>query len=609
MLLPRERLLNTLSRDLMGPQSAEDEVVFARPLDLYMTGILYPRDSKLPPEEDDDRQSAGDEENDTGPGIPFSAMTRPNVMGLSFALEGELPRIRVSASMGLYDPESSPELEVVKEPTGQRWRRRPLRSEYVFEVRERLVEHQGCDGQVWYVRGLKSADGWQVTVALVNNNQPGPSREEVTPVTFFQAAFEIRAEPGCRIVPRRPVRASVDEEALSHEVIYRHAREWAVGHTCAAEWREEQGQQVISTSWLPRQQVVAVNPEGHPYFGAASTRRSGSPTAAFDAHILAEAHSERLIGLLETVPTAYQTWLLERKHELEALRGTQELSEAALGRAEAHLETADLVSARIRAGVELLKTDAVARRAFQLAQKVMVLQRQWSTSAQSGTVQMVWRPFQLGFQLLSLASIAQPGTSQDINPDRLSMDLLWFPTGGGKTEAYLGLIAFTLFHRRLRQQKSADEGAGVAVLMRYTLRLLTVQQFERASRLILACEYVRRQEEVSGQLTLGKTPFSVGLWVGSGATPNKVADARAPEGKKRARQLARCPACNSAHALQWDYEGRGPNFLLRCNNKGCPLFSERAPLPIHIPAHVSPSFHQPSCKQLEQVLCETPVTW
>lgn len=594
MLLPRERLLDTLSRDLIGPQKAEDEVVSDHPLDLYITGILYPRDSTLPPEEDDDRESAGDEESDTGPGIPSSILTRPNVMGLSFALQGELPRIRVSATMGLYSREGGPESpsppgaqasipssQASTQPTLKSWRRRPLRSDLVFEVSEQLDEYDGGDGLMWYVRGLKSADDWQITVALVNNNQPGPGREAATPVTFFQVGFEIRAESGCRIVPRRPVRASVDEEALSHEVIYRHAREWAVGHTCAAEWREEQGQRVISTSWLPRQQVVAVNPEGHPCFGIECTRRSGNPTAAFNAHTLAEATSERLIGLLETVPAAYQTWLSERKQELETLRASEELSEAALNRAGAHLESADIVSKRMQAGIALLKTDAVARRAFQLAQKAMVLQRQWSTSSQAGTAQMVWRPFQLGFLLLSLASIAQPGTSQAINPDRRSMDLLWFPTGGGKTEAYLGLIAFTLFQRRLRQPNSADNGAGVAVLMRYTLRLLTVQQFERASRLILACEYLRRQEKASGQLTLGDSPFSIGLWVGSGATPNTVADARTPEGKKRARQLARCPACNSANSLQWDYDSRGAKFLVRCSNKGCPLFDARAPLPIY----------------------------
>ncbi len=167
-------------------------------------------------------------------------------------------------------------------------------------------------------------------------------------------------------------------------------------------------------------------------------------------------------------------------------------------------------------------------------------QRQWAKAGRDATLS--WRPFQLAFQLLALAGLAFPvRPTARSNPDRDVMDLLWFPTGGGKTEAYLGLTAFTLILRRLTRE-DADEGAGVAVLMRYTLRLLTVQQFERASRLVVACEFLRRANP--GEL--GTVPFSIGLWVGSAATPNKVEGcAHGPrERSKKAQQLARCPACN-----------------------------------------------------------------
>src|SRR5690606_8153879 len=156
---------------------------------------------------------------------------------------------------------------------------------------------------------------------------------------------------------------------------------------------------------------------------------------------------------------------------------------------------------------------------------------------------LVWRPFQLGFALLCLESIARPDSS-----DREVMDLLWFPTGGGKTEAYLLLTAFTIFLRRLRAA-GKPSGAGVTTFMRYTLRLLTIQQFERAEALICACELVRRGKVRLEKIRLpthfaSDVPISLGLWVGEGATPNTVAQAEqvlGTEAESSPAQLRSCP--------------------------------------------------------------------
>ena len=105
-----------------------------------------------------------------------------------------------------------------------------------------------------------------------------------------------------------------------------------------------------------------------------------------------------------------------------------------------------------------------------------------------------WRPFQLAFLLLNLPALADPAHPERADGGTALADLLWFPTGGGKTEAYLGLTAFTLAIRRLQQDLGGlDSTGGVAVLMRYTLRLLTIQQFQRAAALICACEMIRRE--------------------------------------------------------------------------------------------------------------------
>ena len=134
------------------------------------------------------------------------------------------------------------------------------------------------------------------------------------------------------------------------------------------------------------------------------------------------------------------------------------------------------------------------------------------------SAQPAWRAFQLAFILLSLPGIANP---TDTQAGREVVDLLFFPTGGGKTEAYLGLAAFTIVLRRLRHPHNDGRGgAGVAVFMRYTLRLLTLDQLGRAASLACALELIRQKDPNR----YGRWPFEIGLWVGRAATPNVIGE-------------------------------------------------------------------------------------
>src|SRR5205807_7504268 len=134
-----------------------------------------------------------------------------------------------------------------------------------------------------------------------------------------------------------------------------------------------------------------------------------------------------------------------------------------------------------------------------------------------------WRTFQLAFILLNIPALSDLHHADRSEDPAASADLLWFPTGGGKTEAYLGLTAFTLAIRRLQGVVAGYDGRdGVAAIMRYTLRLLTIQQFQRAAALICACEVIRREQ---GDKKWGSTPFRIGLWVGQRATPNTTDEA------------------------------------------------------------------------------------
>jgi hypothetical protein len=186
----------------------------------------------------------------------------------------------------------------------------------------------------------------------------------------------------------------------------------------------------------------------------------------------------------------------------------------------------------------------------------------------------------MGFILLAAASVAHRR-----NPDRDTMDLLWFPTGGGKTEAYLGLIAFLAFYRRLSSVSNPDAEAGVAAVMRYTLRLLTTQQFARASAMILACEAIRRGRAggIQDPARLGRTPFSIGLWVGGEATPNTSELARqslmGATDLASPKQLSACPACGES--LIWDYDDRNKAVIVRCPGPTCILHDTTRTLPVY----------------------------
>ncbi|AFL95280.1 hypothetical protein CL1_1077 [Thermococcus cleftensis] len=243
------------------------------------------------------------------------------------------------------------------------------------------------------------------------------------------------------------------------------------------------------------------------------------------------------------------------------------------------------VIGRIRRGIRVLETDEDARLSFCFANKAMDLQFGWQHKDKQGDGQpLVWRPYQLAFLLMNIESITNPDS-----PDREICDLLWIPTGGGKTEAYLGLVAFTLAYRRRRALSRIGKsdidtsGAGTGVISRYTLRLLTIQQFRRALSMITACEYLRvyglkegkppgwrpkgypNQED---QFIWGGTRFSIGLWVGGNLTPNRLDSVpsrdkseiipgaldillgkASEKGRGEPAQVLRCPACGSILAI------------------------------------------------------------
>ena len=411
-----------------------------------------------------------------------------------------------------------------------------------------------ADGAELHVRSV-SADGIElVTVSLINNTRlpDGATRRDREAHTFFQTGITIRPGLGTRLIPKPPRKfeANTGDDRYSDEessaVLFRNVHEFAVGHVCSAAWApphySETGQPetaFVATSWVPSAIVPGVSASGHRVFEDLCDTET--EVDMLDARFLSEASPEILHKALNGLCDAYEAWLVSQEQNVDSLPSRYQ--EAAWK----NLKDCRIVLDRMRESADVICKNERLRNAFQLANLAMHIQYGWDQEkTKHGPLR--WRPFQLAFIILSA-----PSTVMRSHKDRTVMDLLWFPTGGGKTEAYLGLIALTAFHRRLSENE--EDLSGVAAMMRYTLRLLTTQQFARSAAMIMACELIRRGTASipSNPAVRGDEPFSIGLWVGGEASPNLRADAFASLGGARElaspKQLAICPCCSEK--LAW----------------------------------------------------------
>jgi hypothetical protein len=394
-------------------------------------------------------------------------------------------------------------------------------------------------------------DEFLITVCLVNRQLPG-GRLDLQ--SMFQSRIEVRFKSGSpgTILPY-PTAEPLDSEERSQELLYRDKLTFAVGHGCAADWtRSAVGSaDTVSAECLPVFETPSTTPD---------IRSSNGEPLVASMRLLSgiETFSEG-VEQLETVVAEYETWIAAQRRRIA------DLSVRFKNTAETHMEQCSEAARRMRDGLSLLATDSQVRHAFQLANLAMVTQqvrsrreaRSASFDHDISTLRFVepyesldlnseraqrsqWRAFQIAFILASLRSTADAGDA-----DRERVELIWFPTGGGKTEAYLGLASFSIFLRRLRNRTDN----GIQTLMRYTLRLLTAQQFQRASRLICAMEFIRRQHARE----LGDAQISAGIWLGGSTTPNTREEARTVlrslqtgDGREQNKfVLDRCPWCGA----------------------------------------------------------------
>lgn len=579
----RDEILRRLSEDLIGPFAA-DETLLSRPSDVYLTGILWPQETAIGAEEDerlglsadggDDSDGSAEQEE-----VPMSGLKRPCSAGASFAVSGDgvhrtLDIIVRFATYKLAESETGGGAGVGKRK--KTWRRQPFEyklSGFELDKPSSFIElaPYGAPPDVKiHIRQSPWQANALVTVSLVNMAQPeeDSGRDEIEQQTLFQTRIEVHPGKGTQLVARPSRRVVVDDDDRSSALLYREALEFAIGHTCSAEWTPGKTigtADMIATTWLPVSKVHATSPKGNAAF--APLYDGEKLSAAW----LAAAPPDKLASALRRLPEVYGEWLDGEEQK------SQSLPANAREQARKNVAECRKIQERMADGARRICKEPALEQAFRLANLAMSVQHGWDVEKKTrGPLQ--WWPFQLGFILLATVSTADPK-----HGDRKVMDLLWFPTGGGKTEAYLGLIAFLAFYRRLRKP-NPNEGTGVAAIMRYTLRLLTTQQFTRAASMILACEAIRRGKIVTpfDASKLGEAPFSIGLWVGSDAVPNRVSGAAAalngaPD-QPSPKQLVDCPACQEK--LHWWHNEPAAQINVKCEKSDCVLFHQSDPLPV-----------------------------
>ncbi|MEA2495914.1 MAG: hypothetical protein QOJ29_3825 [Thermoleophilaceae bacterium] len=552
----RERLVNALRLDLLGPETP-DEVLNQSPNTRYLVGMLAPSGTPLDPVEDETFEASESDEPTDGQ-APMAASLDPSSIGISFAIEVGARPVRVDMRWGEYEKvETHEELDAEESPAVERndatadgagkqtrrsvdWPRTQHEASHELPVAatvglQRIELAPGLELQ-WLGREIQGAVVF--SVFLVNTREAPVDGRPPDEHWIYQP--EIHICPTSPVIVARdmaPGDVDPDPDIASADLTYRKRRELATGHGVSADWELSDGAvdraRRAWTTVIPETIVPIVSPAG-----------GGVPPLEMDD--LAAADADQLVALLTPVADAYGSWIAERQKELATI------PEPARQVGRDHLALAGDALERMRTGVQLLRADETARKAFNFANEAMALQLRKSIAVRARRrglpdpegVEARWRPFQMGFILQCLASLADP-----THDDREIADLLWFPTGGGKTEAYLGLTAFTLANRRLRPDVGGlENGAGTSVLMRYTLRLLTIQQFQRALALLCACEHLRQADTA----TWGGERFTIGLWVGQSATPNSYSDSKHAvqelrEGKRVYKsspyQVLYCPWC------------------------------------------------------------------
>ena len=593
----RQKIIDMMKMDLMGP-SDEKEVLDENPKNAYITGILAPRSDATAISEPSSEQEVDSDiayedganytagEDDDNEPITLSRFKMPSSIGISFYIQSDTPSINIEVSWGDYTKNTeTKESEDEKSKSVTTYPRIPMGetvqvnfAEFTKSKEYALV----CDSNVHlHVTRISLKKGFSLVTAYVINSRRNP--ESNIESLMFQVKIKAFSVDGSPVF----LAEHICREVLATDEFYFEQRPiMGRGRGCAASWgKVEEGRTAfIESSFIPEYEFPGV-----------SAALEGFEKFYFSMRFLSVAKKkEEIIGRLNVLADSYEDWInttLIANHKMTSSEFKGKIGDAVIAKCQNAL-------LRIREGIQLLIDDEIAFNAFCFMNRAMILQRNitnYSKCYGSGIEcsfqdfidprkeenNFGWRPFQIAFILMNLNAIVDP-----LHSDRNIVDLLYFPTGGGKTEAYLGLMAFVIANRRLRAKAddSYNRDGGVTAILRYTLRLLTTQQRDRITKMVLAAEMIR--DKCPEQY--GHEPISIGFWVGGGVTPNSFDDLKEDpediEKTEKARrqknllykQLLNCPFCGKPLTEKEFYiDTDTKSVTIYCGDENCQFYKYR----------------------------------
>lgn len=599
----RQKVIDAIRTDLIGPISPE-EVLNENPRYSYLVGILEPQRDENAPDENEQEIDAdidynneesftGGEDDDNEP-ISTTRFQLPSSIGISFYVERSLDCIDLDVTWGDYACSTEKYIgKDEKEHSRTVYKRIPEKETITIKFNDfgRTKEYPLVqDSNVYvHVSRIPLKEGYSLVTAYVVNKRNSSSDIESL---MFQVGIKAYRKDGSSVF----VAEHICRNVLAADEFYFEQRPiMGRGRGCAATWgnTEDGRTDYVESAFIPEYEYPSVS----------AALKGFAPTYFSTWQMAAKRNKSETIQKLNMLADSYENWIndtLVSSSRMRDLSFQDKIGNAVINHCQEALR-------RIREGIHIIETDSTSFEAFSFMNSVIFMQNSMKNYAKKHGAgiecnfkdfidpnntenEFAWRPFQMAFILMNLKGIVYPEDSE-----RDIVDLLYFPTGGGKTEAYLGLMAFTIANRRLRASDTDEynRDGGVTIILRYTLRLLTTQQRDRITKMIVAAEIVRRNPK--NNLRYGTEPISIGFWVGSSVTPNRFDDLREnpkspyTAGNQRNliyKQLLTCPCCGSPLTKDDFYiDPDRKSVEIYCSDKHCFFYKykdNRISIPVYM---------------------------